>query len=69
MDYAHSERAVLELNGRELDSRTIRVEKARRANGYEKTPGRCKIRIIFNRNIHFSVATGKFRKIDSVHDS
>ena len=43
VDYANSERAVLELNGRELDSRIIRVEKARRANGYEKTPGRCKI--------------------------
>ena len=42
MDYAHSERAVQELNGRELDSRIIRVEKARRASGYDKTPGRCK---------------------------
>ena len=43
MDAADSERAVQELNGKELDSRIIRVEKARRANGYEKTPGRCKI--------------------------
>lgn len=42
VDYAHSERAVQELNGRELDSRIIRVEKARRASGYDKTPGRCK---------------------------
>lgn len=43
VDYADSERAVQELNGKELDSRIIRVEKARRASGYEKTPGRCKI--------------------------
>lgn len=42
-DNADSERAVMELNGKELDSRIIRVEKARRASGYEKTPGRCKI--------------------------
>ena len=43
VDYADSERAVQELNGKELDSRIIRVEKARRASGYDKTPGRCKI--------------------------
>lgn len=42
VNYVHSERAVNELNGKELDGRLIRVEKARRERGYEKTPGRCK---------------------------
>lgn len=32
---------MAELNGKELDTRNIRVEKARRASGYDKTPGRC----------------------------
>mmetsp|Transcript_3733 Transcript_3733/g.3889 ORF Transcript_3733/g.3889 Transcript_3733/m.3889 type:complete len:158 (-) Transcript_3733:172-645(-) len=41
VDNITAERAVAELNGKELDTRNIRVEKARRAGGYEKTPGRC----------------------------
>ena len=36
-------RAVAEMNGSEIDGRTVKVEKARRARGYEKTPGRCKL--------------------------
>jgi RNA recognition motif-containing protein len=36
-----SDRACAEMNGAEVDGRTIRVEKARRGSAYEKTPGRC----------------------------
>jgi RNA recognition motif-containing protein len=35
-------RALNELNGAEIDGRTIKVERARRNIGYEKTPGVCK---------------------------
>ena len=35
-------RAVEAMHGAEIDGRSIRVEKARRNNGYEKTPGVCK---------------------------
>ena len=35
-----SMRAVEEMNGKEIDSRPIRVDVARRNKGYEKTPGR-----------------------------
>ena len=33
------------MHGADLDGRSIRVEKARRNNGYQKTPGVCKYHI------------------------
>lgn len=36
-----SQRAIDALNGTELHGKTIRVERARRTVGYEKTPGVC----------------------------
>lgn len=35
-----SDRALNSLNGADLDGRQIRVERARRSGGYQKTPGR-----------------------------
>jgi transformer-2 protein len=39
-------RALQEMNGSELNGRTIKVERAKRAGGYEKTPGVCKLTIL-----------------------
>lgn len=36
------EKALAAMHGADLDGRSIRVEKARRNNGYQKTPGVCK---------------------------
>jgi len=35
-------RAIEKMHEAEVDDRNIRVEKARRATGYAKTPGKCK---------------------------
>jgi hypothetical protein len=40
-----ADRAILEMTV--LDGRDVKVEKARRTQGYEKTPGRCKICFYF----------------------
>lgn len=37
-----AERAISAMNGNDLEGRAIKVEKARRNKGYEKTPGKCK---------------------------
>eukprot|EP00981_Chlorochromonas_danica_P007222 scaffold1618_cov158-Ochromonas_danica.AAC.6 len=37
-----TQRALDGMNGAEINGRAIRVEKARRNNGYDKTPGVCK---------------------------
>ena len=42
-----SDRAIEALNGSQLAGRTIKVEKARRGGGYEKTPGRCIILLFY----------------------
>lgn len=39
-DTGDAEKAIEALNGGEVDGRAIKVERARRATGYEKTPGR-----------------------------
>lgn len=36
------ERALNAMNGADVDGRSIKVEKARRNGGYQKTPGVCK---------------------------
>ena len=36
------ERALTGMNGADVDGRAIRVEKARRGGGYQKTPRACK---------------------------
>ena len=36
-----AERAIEALNGSIVDGSDIKVDKARRKNGYAKTPGRC----------------------------
>ncbi len=36
-------KAVNVMNGYKLNGREMRVEKARRVEGYSKTPGQCKI--------------------------
>ena len=41
-DVTASERAIAEMNGGVLDGREIKVERAKRNRGYDKTPGRCK---------------------------
>lgn len=37
-----TQRALDSMNGAEINGRAVRVEKARRNNGYDKTPGVCK---------------------------
>jgi hypothetical protein len=43
MKVEDSVRALNEMNGAEIDGKTIEVKKARRTEGYEKTPGVCKL--------------------------
>ena len=46
--------ALSEMNDAEIDGRRIRVEKAKRKEGYEKTPGVCKL----SRNLLSSALNG-----------
>lgn len=48
------EKALAAMHGAEVDGRNIRVEKARRNTGYQKTPGQCKwlVRIVTHVTYH-----------------
>ena len=42
MSIDECEKALDAMHGADVDGRSIKVEKARRAGGYQKTPGVCK---------------------------